>query len=124
VIAIGTAALVATAVAVVFGVLRSRYLTVAVTGTSMLPTLMAGDRVLVRRLRRGRLRLGQLVVANRPDPGGQTVLVVKRVGAVETPPGTVTLLGDNTANSRDSRHWGPCPRDQVLGVVVTIFDRR
>jgi signal peptidase I len=120
-IALGTAALVA---AVVLGVLRSRYLTVAVTGTSMLPTLVAGDRVLVRRVRRRRLRLGQLVVAHRPDPDGRAVLVVKRVGAVETPPGTVTLLGDNAADSRDSRHWGPCPRDQVLGVVVTIFGRR
>ncbi len=104
-IAIGTAALAVLVVTGVLVVLRSRYLTVAVTGTSMLPTLMAGDRVLVRRVWRRPLRRGQLVVAHRPDTGGQKVLVVKRVGAVETPPGTVTLLGDNAANSRDSRHW-------------------
>jgi signal peptidase I len=112
---------------------RRRYVLVAVTGRSMLPTLAAGDRVVVRRVRPHRVRPGNVVVARAPGTGGDApagrrvageAWLVKRVTAVGSPPGTVVLLGDNATRSRDSRHWGPLPADRVLGVVVTVFHRR
>jgi signal peptidase I len=112
---------------------RRRYVLVAVTGSSMLPTLAAGDRVVVRRVRPYRVRPGNVVVARAPGTGGDAparrrvaggTWLVKRVAAVGSPPGTVVLHGDNAARSRDSRHWGPLPADRVLGVVVTVFRRR
>jgi signal peptidase I len=112
---------------------RRRYVLVAVTGSSMLPTLAAGDRVMVRRVRPHRVRPGNVVVARTPGTGGDAparqrvageTWLVKRVTAVGSPPGTVVLHGDNAARSRDSRHWGPVPADRVLGVVVTVFHRR
>jgi signal peptidase I len=37
------------------------------------------------------------------------------------PPGHVFVLGDNRANSTDSRYWGAVPLDHVLGRVVGIW---
>ena len=31
------------------------------------------------------------------------------------------VLGDNTVNSKDSRYWGPVPRDNIIGRVVKIY---
>ncbi|WP_460527205.1 S26 family signal peptidase [Flindersiella endophytica] len=42
--------------------LRRRYLVVVVSGASMEPTIIAGERVLVRRVRIGAVRPGQIVV--------------------------------------------------------------
>ena len=109
---------------------RRHYVLVAVTGVSMLPALHPGDRVLVRRATAG-LRPGQLVVARRPRFGRrwkdpvpapeQPHWLVKRVYAVDGEGGDLVLRGDNAAQSWDSRQWGPCPRDLVLGVVVRTF---
>jgi len=74
------------------------------------------------RVRPNRVRPGTVVVARPPFDG--PTLLVKRVTAVDSPPGTVVLHGDNAARSRDSRHWGPLPADRVLGIVVTVFPRR
>jgi signal peptidase I len=109
---------------------RRSYVLVAVTGVSMLPALHPGDRVLVRRTSAG-LRPGQLVVARRPQfgrrwsdpvpPPERPEWLVKRVHAVAGDAGDLILHGDNAARSWDSRQWGPCPRDRVLGVVVRTF---
>ncbi|WP_230686692.1 S26 family signal peptidase [Catellatospora vulcania] len=116
---------------------RRRYLLVTVDGTSMLPTLRAGDRVLVRR-GTAALRAGRLVVAGWPREPGATgdPLMVKRVAALPgdpapavlpeaagtlVPAGRVVLLGDNQQASRDSRQHGYFALADVRGVVVRHF---
>lgn len=79
------------------------------SGSSMLPTLAAGDRLLV--LRTKRLRPGDLVEIADPTSPGRTL--VKRVAEVRA--GSVVVIGDNPAASTDSRHFGPLPMDCVRG---------
>lgn len=97
---------------------------VAVKGLSMAPTLMPGDHLLVRPARR--LRRRDLVVVADPDAAGRWV--VKRVVAL---PGEavvvegrtlvagdgIVLLGDNAAQSTDSRAYGAVSLDDVHGRV-------
>jgi nickel-type superoxide dismutase maturation protease len=85
---------------------------VEVVGTSMTPTLDAGDRLLVVRTRRP--RAGDVAVV--PDPRDPSRLVVKRV--VDTSPVGVILRGDNPDASTDSRTFGPAPRSTVRGRAV------
>jgi nickel-type superoxide dismutase maturation protease len=88
---------------------------VRITGDSMLPTLGAGDRVLVRW--GAAARPGALVVASwshRPD-----VLVVKR--AVRREPDGWWLEGDNPRESDDSRVHGAA---QVHGRVLLRWPYR
>jgi signal peptidase I len=56
--AVATLALVAT---------RQRFVVVTVIGRSMTPALMPGDRVLIRRGARSRLRTGRIVVFGQPN---------------------------------------------------------
>jgi signal peptidase I len=42
-------------------------------------------------------------------------------GPATVPPGTVFVLGDNRADSRDSRRYGPVSEDDLLGEVVLDF---
>ena len=49
-------------------------------------------------------------------------------GILNKPKDTITLgpdeyfvLGDNTANSKDSRYFGPIPRDSIIGRVLKIY---
>lgn len=83
---------------------------VKVLGTSMAPRLEPGDRLLVRKARS--YRPDDVVAAH--DPEGR--LLVKRV-AVIGPEGAV-LLGDNFAESTDSRDFGPVPLEALVGRVV------
>jgi nickel-type superoxide dismutase maturation protease len=85
---------------------------VEVAGTSMLPTLQPGDRLLVRRGRRA--RPGDLVVL--PDPRDAARVLVKRVRATRTH--GVEVAGDNLGASTDSRTFGVVPRSSVLGRAV------
>ncbi len=105
---------------------------VEVSGESMAPALLPGDRLLVvapplalRRLRRGD------VVALR-DPRRPSRVVVKRVaalpgeavtcdGAVLTAGDGWVVLGDNLPASTDSRVFGPVPRHLVLGRCVLRY---
>ncbi|MHB1930899.1 MAG: nickel-type superoxide dismutase maturation protease [Acidimicrobiales bacterium] len=92
--------------------LRAGLRRVVVEGTSMVPALVPGERLLVVRLpRRWPVRPGQLVAAADPrDPGR---LLVKRVAAVDGD--GIRLLGDNPEESTDSRTFGAVERRTVWG---------
>ncbi|WP_175411070.1 S26 family signal peptidase [Streptomyces sp. TRM64462] len=114
--------------------LRRRFAYVTVLGPSMEPRFRHGDRVLVHRLRRP--RIGQVVVAERPDRpafwalppvagaagsqevGGRRWLIKRVTARLPGPRGLLVLIGDNHANSMDSVQLGGFPPDRVLGVVV------
>lgn len=130
--ALGAAAAVAAGASLVWW-LRRRYLVVTVHGRSMLPTYSDGDRVLARHRRSAPpARIGDVVVADLPHRPGAADRVVKRVAAApgdpvppgvaapgsRVPAGSYVLLGDNPAESADSRHYGYVAADRVVGVVL------
>lgn len=39
----------------------------------------------------------------------------------EVPPDHVMVFGDNSANSYDSRYWGPIPEDRIIGKAFVRF---
>lgn len=81
----------------------------------MVPTLAAGDRLLVRY--GAAVRPGSLVVARFPDGS----LVVKRAdGRRTTRAGAPAwwLVSDDPAVGVDSRHRGPVAEGDVLAVVL------
>jgi signal peptidase I len=129
-------------------VLRRRFAIVTVTGQSMLPALRDGDRVLVRRVRLGRVQAGDVVVVEKPAgetgwpaPPADRVAghewLIKRAAAVPgdplpeafrsrwpglrdelVPAGRLVVLGDNPEGSYDSRVIGYIPGERLLGVVA------
>ena len=123
------AALSATAMAVAAALwwVRSRLLLVTIDGRSMEPSLHDGDRVLVWRTSAHRIRRGEIVIVAEPRSNfaaaqGGPGLTVKRVAACAD--GMVVLLGDNRAESIDSRHYGPVPSDLILGRVRRLTTSR
>lgn len=104
----------------------SRISRVEVSGASMAPTLLPGDRLLVVPVRR--LRPGDLVVL--PDPRAPRRPLVKRVSAIpggrcvagdltlQAGPDEIVVLGDNPNASTDSRTTGPVRLDAVEGRAV------
>jgi len=90
---------------------------IRVVGDSMMPTLSAGDFVLVDEARVP--RVGQLALARHPD---RALLVVKRVAAISED-GRFVLASDNPAAGTDSRAWGPLAGDAVVGTVTLLLDR-
>jgi signal peptidase I len=125
--------------------LRCRYVVVTVDGTSMEPAYRPGDRLLVRRTSAEKLRRGDVVVVTAsptsPTFGavGDRRWVVKRIAGLPgqvvppevarsvpqaiVPPGQLILLGDNAANSIDSRTAGCYAGDRVLGIVQRRLGR-
>jgi len=140
----GLAALVALAGLAVAGIAKARrHVVVTIEGTSMAPTYAPGDRLLVRRCGLAEVSRGQAVVVLRPDlvtgwevagraggRPGDSPWFVKRATALpgdplpegSVPPDHLYLLGDNPA-SEDSRRWGFCPGERVIGVVVRELGR-
>lgn len=91
---------------------------IVVEGDSMRPTLLPGDRCLVRW--GAKVDVGDVVVAERPDRPG--LLVVKRVTARDA--GGWWLEGDNPAASHDSWVFGSVPTVAVRGRVVLRYRPR
>ena len=81
----------------------------------MQPPLEPGDRVLVRRLgRKTAPCLGSVVVAWHPQRSG--LRLIKRLSRVDST--GLWLLGDNPAESTDSRQLGAVPANLLIGEVV------
>jgi len=98
---------------------------------SMAPTIVVGDRILVRKWAWGSedARRGDLVVFLPPGEGDRAYVkrvaglpgekVVRRDGTAKTvQAGHLWLLGDNVKNSRDSRHFGAIPFENLIGRVA------
>lgn len=104
-----------------------------VDGRSMLPGYAPGDRVLVSRVAylRSKPQIGDVVVVR--QPGGDGRLDLKRIaagpgaslelqdGARILGPDEWSVLGDNAAESTDSRHLGPVRTRDIAGKVLLKY---
>jgi signal peptidase I len=112
--------------------IRAVVLVAVVRGPSMQPAYADGDRLVARR-RRSAPRRGDVVVFRNPRPHGvpgssDGPLLIKRVAAGPAeeapdgmgvvPAGHVVVLGDNPAQSLDSRQLGFIPVGNVIATVV------
>ena len=88
-----------------------------VTGDSMLPTLQAGDLVLVdpAAYRTNGPRPGEIVVAWHPFR--RDLPIIKRVASL-TPEGRCLLYSDNPRAGSDSRQFGAIAVPQIIGRVT------
>lgn len=91
-----------------------------VTGASMFPLLKAGEEVLVdtRAYRHCLPEIGDLVIARHPYH--QDLKIIKRVVLVDKN-GSCFLLGENKAESNDSRHFGFITLHHIIGKVTSKF---
>ena len=98
--------------------LRSVY-PLRVHGESMRPLLRHGALIIARRLdAASSLRVGQVVVARRPDR--PEIEIVKRILAIDEQ-GLIFLDGDNAAASTDSWTFGPVARELILARVTCRY---
>ena len=81
----------------------------------MAPRLPPGALVVARAIGdRTRLRVGDVVVARRPDR--PELEIIKRITAIDAG-GAIVLEGDNPATSTDSRQFGPVTRAHIVARV-------
>ena len=90
---------------------------VEVTGDSMLPTLAAGDRVLIDT--HAAVHPGDIVLAQHPYK--QSTRIIKRVRSIDAN-GAYFLTGDNKAETTDSTTFGPVPPANILGKATSVID--
>ncbi len=137
-------AMVAVVVALPLAV-RHRFEGVWIPSTSMAPTLLVGDYVLMDKAAHWRAR-GDLVVFT--DPGDANETLVKRIVGLggeeivvqgrsvyincepradgcrplaEPYAGAVFVMADNRNGGEDSRHWGPLEQTQIVGRAAWIY---
>ncbi len=92
---------------------------VEVVGSSMVPALLPGDRLVVLRLPwRSPLRPGPGQVVALRDPRRPERILIKRVRSVDRGLGTLEVEGDAREFSTDSRSFGPVSRSAVIGTAV------
>lgn len=92
---------------------------VEVTGSSMRPTLVPGDRLVVVAPPVGPVpwpRPGDIVALHDPRRDGR--ILVKRVAGTDPRAGTLEVIGDDLGASTDSRSFGPVPRSSIVGRAV------
>ena len=108
-------ALIAAGVTAAFRTGR-RFRRFAISGNSMVPSLLPGDWVLVdeHAYRRRLPHRGDIVVASDPREPNRTI--VKRVTGIDLH-GAIRLEGDNAEESTDSRLFGPVPAANLRGRV-------
>ena len=84
----------------------------------MVPTLMPGDRVLIRLLSDDAPlpAIDALVVAWHPIKANTRM--IKRLAGCSQ--GHLFVRGDNPAKSTDSRHFGALERRHLIGVVTSV----
>jgi nickel-type superoxide dismutase maturation protease len=81
-----------------------------IEGDSMLPVLKDGDLVLINP--QAELAIGDIVLAQHPFK--QSVKIIKRIAEI-LPGERYILLGDNLAESADSRQFGAIAAKDILG---------
>lgn len=91
--------------------LSNRFERFRVIGDSMMPTLYAGDKVVISK--RAKVRVGDIVVLE--DPRNRENVIVKRLAGISDT--KLYVLGDNSSSSTDSRHFGAVPRSCLIGSV-------
>ncbi len=98
---------------------------VEVSGSSMSPALLPGDRLVVMAPPYGTPSWPEPgdVVAVR-DPRQADRILVKRVVAVHHRAGTLEVVGDDRQASTDSRVFGPVPRTAIVGRAVYRYAPR
>ena len=103
--------------------------TVKVSGSSMSPTFMPGDWLLIKQIRSGAhpLNLHSVYLINDPErPGIKLLKRVKEVKLEEISGDgsqfTYWFEGDHPS-STDSRKWGWLNQDQVVGKVILRYRR-
>ena len=84
-----------------------------VEGDSMSPTLKDGDAVLINPT--ANFQIGDIVLAKHPFK--QSVKMLKRIGEIDEN-GNYLLIGDNPAESTDSRSFGAISQKEILGKAV------
>ena len=108
--------------------------TVKVSGSSMSPTFMPGDWLLIKRVGKGAhpLKVNSVYLINDPERDG--VKLLKRIISIEMAEVKVDELvgqkdhfsywleGDHPS-STDSRKWGWLKQDQVVGKVLLRYRR-
>ncbi len=91
-----------------------------VSGDSMLPAYPAGSRLFVSRTFYilCKLRVGDVVVLHDPRDGR---LILKRIQSENSK--EYLVIGDNSVESTDSRHFGPVKKEDIIGKVMFQYPR-
>ena len=89
-----------------------------VEGDSMLPDLKEGDLVLINP--QAELQIGDIVLARHPFK--QSVKIIKRVSEILSGE-RYFLVGDNLAESSDSRSFGAISAKDILGKAEARLNR-
>ena len=86
---------------------------IRVEGDSMLPTLKNGDGILIDA--DAKIAVGDIVLSKHPFK--KSVIILKRLAEIDQN-GNYFLIGDNPAESTDSRTFGALSPKHILGKAV------